>query len=186
MFYVVKRDGQKADFDITKINDAIVKAFVACEKQYNNDIIELLALRVTADFEEKIVNDAIGVEDIQDSVEKVLNQAGLDNIFNVLGTHVDVGRVVGHDPDNRSLGTEAKAACCHNVNTTAQSILSDDPDECVNNFQAARAITCRTTTTQHLYVAVSYQAIICHIPTNRIIMGTILFLDRILVVQCIH
>ena len=57
MFYVVKRDGQKADFDISKINDAIVKAFVACEKQYNNDIIELLALRVTADFEEKIVND---------------------------------------------------------------------------------------------------------------------------------
>ncbi|MBQ7584424.1 MAG: ribonucleoside triphosphate reductase [Lachnospiraceae bacterium] len=80
MFYVVKRDGQKADFDITKINDAIVKAFVACEKQYNNDIIELLALRVTADFEEKIVNDAIGVEDIQDSVEKVLNQAGFTEI----------------------------------------------------------------------------------------------------------
>ena len=80
MFYVVKRDGQKADFDITKINDAIVKAFVACEKQYNNDIIELLALRVTADFEEKIVNDAIGVEDIQDSVEKVLNQAGFTEV----------------------------------------------------------------------------------------------------------
>ena len=80
MFYVLKRDGQKADFDITKINDAIVKAFVACEKQYNSDIIELLALRVTADFEEKIVNDAIGVEDIQDSVEKVLNQAGFTEI----------------------------------------------------------------------------------------------------------
>ena len=80
MFYVVKRDGQKADFDISKINDAIVKAFVACENQYNNDIIELLALRVTADFEEKIVNDAIGVEDIQDSVEKVLNQAGFTEI----------------------------------------------------------------------------------------------------------
>ncbi|MCR5775246.1 MAG: ribonucleoside triphosphate reductase [Lachnospiraceae bacterium] len=80
MFYVVKRDGQKADFDITKINDAIVKAFVACEKQYNNDIIELLALRVTADFEEKITGDAVGVEDIQDSVEKVLNQAGFTEV----------------------------------------------------------------------------------------------------------
>ncbi len=80
MFYVVKRDGQKADFDISKINDAIVKAFVACEKQYNNDIIELLSLRVTADFEEKIEGDTIGVEDIQDSVEKVLNQAGFTEI----------------------------------------------------------------------------------------------------------
>ena len=80
MFYVVKRDGKKTDFDIKKINDAIIKAFVACEKQYNGDIIDLLALRVTADFEDKIVNDAIGVEDIQDSVEKVLNQAGFTEV----------------------------------------------------------------------------------------------------------
>ena len=80
MFYVLKRDGKKTDFDISKINDAIIKAFVACEKQYNSDIIDLLALRVTADFEDKIVNDAIGVEDIQDSVEKVLNQAGFTEV----------------------------------------------------------------------------------------------------------
>ena len=56
MFSVIKRDGQKADFNLTKINDAIMKAFVACEKQYNNDIIDLLALRVTANFQDKIRN----------------------------------------------------------------------------------------------------------------------------------
>ena len=80
MIYVIKRDGQKADFNITKINDAIVKAFVACEKQYTQDIIDLLALRVTADFEEKLDRNSIGVEDIQDSVEKVLNQAGFTEV----------------------------------------------------------------------------------------------------------
>ena len=80
MFSVVKRDGKIADFNLTKINDAIMKAFVACEKQYNNDIIELLALRVTADFQEKIKKDQISVEDIQDSVETVLNQAGFTDV----------------------------------------------------------------------------------------------------------
>ena len=56
MFSVVKRDGEVADFNLTKINDAIMKAFVACDKQYNNDIIDLLALRVTADLQKKIEN----------------------------------------------------------------------------------------------------------------------------------
>ena len=76
MFQVIKRDGQKADFTLTKINDAIMKAFNATQMQYNNDIIDLLSLRVTADFQEKVKEEAVHVEDIQDSVEKVLEQAG--------------------------------------------------------------------------------------------------------------
>ena len=54
MFQVIKREGEIADFTLTKISDAIMKAFVACEKQYNNDMIDLLALRVTADFQTKM------------------------------------------------------------------------------------------------------------------------------------
>ena len=34
------------------------------EKEYNQDIIDLLALKVTADFEPKIKNSLIQVEDI--------------------------------------------------------------------------------------------------------------------------
>ena len=75
MFQVIKRDGSKADFTLTKINDAIMKAFTATQMSYNNDIIDLLALRVTADFQKKVENDEIHVEDIQDSVERVLGQA---------------------------------------------------------------------------------------------------------------
>ena len=76
MFGVIKRDGAMSDFNLTKINDAIMKAFNATEVQYNNDIVDLLALRVTADFQSKIENNGIHVETIQDSVEKVLEQAG--------------------------------------------------------------------------------------------------------------
>ncbi|MBQ6887292.1 MAG: ribonucleoside triphosphate reductase [Lachnospiraceae bacterium] len=76
MFQVIKRDGEVADFTLTKINDAIIKAFNATNMQYNNDIVDLLALRVTADFQDKVKENAVHVEDIQDSVEKVLEQAG--------------------------------------------------------------------------------------------------------------
>ena len=80
MFQVIKRDGSKADFTLTKINDAIMKAFTATQMSYNNDIIDLLALRVTADFQKKVENDEIHVEDIQDSVERVLGQAGCEEV----------------------------------------------------------------------------------------------------------
>ena len=76
MFQVIKREGDVADFTLTKISDAIMKAFNATDMQYNNDVVDLLALRVTADFQGKVKEDCIHVEDIQDSVEKVLEQTG--------------------------------------------------------------------------------------------------------------
>ena len=61
MFQVIKRDGSRADFTLTKINDAIMKAFNATQMAYNNDIVDLLALRVTADFQSKLVEGEIHV-----------------------------------------------------------------------------------------------------------------------------
>ncbi len=75
MLQVKKRDGKVVEFNITKIENAIKKAFEAVNKAYSQDIIELLALRVTANFNDKVVNGVISVEDIQDSVEVILIQA---------------------------------------------------------------------------------------------------------------
>ncbi len=80
MYNVVKRDGKIVDFDLSKISTAITQAFNACQKQYNPDIIDFLALKVTADFEPKIVDDMISVEKVQDSVESVLSRAGYDEV----------------------------------------------------------------------------------------------------------
>ena len=80
MYQVVKRDGKVTDFNISKISSAITKAFEAQNKQYNSDIIDLLALKVTADYETKIVDGKVSVEDIQDSVESVLIQAGYSDV----------------------------------------------------------------------------------------------------------
>lgn len=76
MFRVVKRDGDVSDFTMSKISDAIIKAFNATDVQFTNDIIDLLTLRVIADFQPKVKEGAVHVEDIQDSVEKILEHAG--------------------------------------------------------------------------------------------------------------
>ena len=80
MISVLKRDGQVADFTLKKIGDAITKAFTATEKIYTDEIINLLALRVTADFQDKIKDSKVHVEDIQDSVERVLEQSGYTDV----------------------------------------------------------------------------------------------------------
>lgn len=80
MYQVIKRDGKIADFNIEKISSAIKQAFEACNKQYNDNIIDFLALKVTANFEPKISNNLIAVEDVQDSVESVLVQAGYADV----------------------------------------------------------------------------------------------------------
>ena len=80
MYQVGKRDGQIADFHIDKISTAITKAFEAQQKQYHPSIIDMMALKVTADFEPKIKNEQIQVEQIQDSVERVLVQAGYADV----------------------------------------------------------------------------------------------------------
>ncbi len=80
MYRVMKRDGVVVDFDVSKISAAIEKAFIGCEKQYHPSIVDMLALRVTSDFESKIKDEVISVEDIQDSVEKILSEAGYSDV----------------------------------------------------------------------------------------------------------
>ena len=80
MFQVVKRDGEIAEFRLDKIAEAVKKAFDATENEYSSDMLDLLALRVTSDFQKKIVKGKVSVEDIQDSVENVLIQAGYSDV----------------------------------------------------------------------------------------------------------
>lgn len=80
MFQVEKRDGAIVNFELDKITDAIGKAFEATDKQYSEDMLQMLGLRVTADFQKKITESRIFVEDIQDSVENVLIQCGYSDV----------------------------------------------------------------------------------------------------------
>ena len=80
MYKVLKRDGKVVDFNLSKISDAIKMAFEAQERQFHPSVIDFLALKVTADFEPKIKDGLIAVEDIQDSVENVLVQGGYGDV----------------------------------------------------------------------------------------------------------
>ena len=76
MLNVKKRDGNIVQFDLTKIKNAIEKAFLAEKKSYSEDILDMLALRTTATFNDKVKNNVVSVEDVQDAVEVVLIQGG--------------------------------------------------------------------------------------------------------------
>ena len=80
MYQVVKRDGKIVDFDINKIAGAIKKAFDATKTEYNESVIDFLALKVSADFLPKIKDGLIAVEDVQDSVEAVLSRGGYETV----------------------------------------------------------------------------------------------------------
>lgn len=108
MYRVRKRDGKITEFDIRKISDAIRKAFDACNRNYNDNVIDFISLRVTSDFEPKIKDGLIDVEDIQDSAEKVLSESGYwdvskayilyrkrrENVRNITNTTLDYKMLV--------------------------------------------------------------------------------------------
>ena len=108
MYRVIKRDGKIVDFDITKIKEAIEKAFVACNKHDHPSVTDFLALKTASHFESKIKDELINVEDIQDSVEEVLIQAGYADVAkayilyrkqrekmrNIKGTFLDYKKLV--------------------------------------------------------------------------------------------
>ena len=70
-----KRDGRIADFDKSKITNAIFKAAVAVGGE-DREVAEKLADRVVAIVYEKFVGTTPTVEDVQDAVEKVLIEEG--------------------------------------------------------------------------------------------------------------
>ncbi len=80
MYSVIKRDGKQVEFSINKISQAIKKAFEASNINYHDSVIDMLALRVTADFEPKIIDDTITVEAIQDSAEQILIDTGYGEV----------------------------------------------------------------------------------------------------------
>lgn len=148
-YHVIKRDGKAAEFDLQKIYAAIAKAFDACKKPYTKDVIDLIALRVTSDFADKVAGGAIGVEDIQDSVEKVLSAAGYadvakayilyrkqrENIRNIQNTTLDYKKIVDQyletkEEENGSVGYSIGGLILSNSGAvTANYWLSEVYDE---------------------------------------------------------
>lgn len=80
MISVEKRDGKIVKLDIQKIYNAIEKAFQSIPLDSDTSILDFLVLKVTADFQSKVKDGIISVEDIQDSVERVLSQAGYSQV----------------------------------------------------------------------------------------------------------
>jgi ribonucleoside-triphosphate reductase len=80
MYHVKKRNGEVVDFDIEKIRSAITKTFSACNREYQESIIEMIVIKSIANAEKKIKDSVLDVEDIQDSVEATLMNFGYEDV----------------------------------------------------------------------------------------------------------
>lgn len=50
MYTVIKRDGKEVNFDLSKIRNAITKAFDACEMNYIPITVDFLAIKSNIGF----------------------------------------------------------------------------------------------------------------------------------------
>lgn len=76
---IIKRDGRIVDYDISKIENAIVKAMMALGEGDVRDarkLAKITELELTEAFDSKLPS----VEDVQDTVEKVLMKNGYENV----------------------------------------------------------------------------------------------------------
>lgn len=112
------------------------------------------------------------------------HMADLMIVFNILGLHLHIGRIVRHDPHDGALGAEAKASRGHDINAATQAVISNLMDEVVYDFQAVRAIACRTAATEHLDMIGTGQAVGLLGTVRR--LRFITCLDQRLVAFCIH
>jgi len=76
MLNIRKRDGSITEFELTRISSAVKQAFDATGTACTEEILERIALRTVADFQPKIKDLTIDIEDVQDSVERVLESLG--------------------------------------------------------------------------------------------------------------
>lgn len=65
MYRVTKREGNLESFDISRIENAIRKAFMSCETEVSEDVIKNIAKAVN-------IWDTISIEDIQDQIIELL------------------------------------------------------------------------------------------------------------------
>ena len=76
---IIKRDGRVDEFDVQKIEMAIVKAMDAIGKDELNDCKKLSKL-VEVEIEARFVDNVPDVESVQDIVEEVLMQNGYKDV----------------------------------------------------------------------------------------------------------
>lgn len=155
-YQVEKRDGRFVNFEIGKIRRAIQRAFDAQSVNYDNSVLDLLALRTTAEFEADVKQGVITVEQIQDAVEVVLIQAGYAKVArayilyrkqhekarNVMKTLLDYRKVVDDYVKNEDWRVKENSTVTYSVGglilsnsgtITANYWLSEIYDEEVEN-----------------------------------------------------
>ena len=88
MYRVTKREGNLESFDISRIENAIRKAFMSCETEVSKDVITNIAKAVN-------IWDTISIEDIQDQIIELLG----DYDYPDVAAAIDLIRISSQEPE---------------------------------------------------------------------------------------
>ena len=70
-----------------------------------------------------------------------IDDMGLNDFLDILGLDLDIGGVVGHNPDNGSLGTETETPGSDHIDLAAQTMVGNSVDKPVYDLETSRAVT---------------------------------------------
>ena len=102
---IIKRDGKREDFSISKIKNAISKAFNATGIQDEQQLVADITMNVISQF----ATPTITVEEIQDLVEKALMKVRPEVL------HPDYGRSIGSRKTYGLCNEIGRASCRERV-----------------------------------------------------------------------
>ena len=137
MYRVTKREGNLESFDISRIENAIRKAFMSCETEVSEDVIKNIAKAVN-------IWDTISIEDIQDQIIELLEDYDYPDVAAAYRSYKDkqsrarmLWRKI-HYMDEYIDSNENAATISNtdgNANTSAKNVATLEPEVFKDDFR---------------------------------------------------
>jgi len=158
MYRVTKREGNLESFDISRIENAIRKAFMSCETEVSKDVITNIAKAVN-------IWDTISIEDIQDQIIELLGDYDYPDVAAAYRSYKDkqsrarmLWRKI-HYMDKYIDSNENAATMSNtdgNANTSAKNVATLEPEVFKDDFRTIQRYRMKRKLKQ-MYPEVAYE-----------------------------
>lgn len=158
MYRVTKREGNLESFDISRIENAIRKAFMSCETEVSEDVITNIAKAVN-------IWDTINIEDIQDQIIELLGDYDYPDVAAAYRSYKDKqsrARMLWkkiHYMDEYIDSNENAATMSNtdgNANTSAKNVATLEPEVFKDDFRTIQRYRMKRKLKQ-MYPEVAYE-----------------------------
>lgn len=158
MYRVTKREGNLESFDISRIENAIRKAFMSCETEVSEDVITNIAKAVN-------IWDTISIEDIQDQIIELLGDYDYPDVAAAYRSYKDkqsrarmlwrkIQYMDEYIDSNENAATMSNTD--GNANTSAKNVATLEPEVFKDDFRTIQRYRMKRKLKQ-MYPEVAYE-----------------------------